>query len=109
MTESDLFIYNIDSSTIGQQKGIRVEGDMTIRDKNNIPIVIFHLNNGEINEQTHNDFVGMLIPELNEPTHFVSDYIFTDSISKYKSLSVQMVNSHGKTTIENFKIHIISK
>lgn len=105
----DLIKIEIDSASIKNVKGLRLEGEMTLRDKNNLPMIIVFLKKGETWVQSQTDFVGMRIKELNEVIHFESDYVFPEDIENYDTLSIQFSNSHGLTSIEKFKIDFVEK
>jgi hypothetical protein len=109
MVTKELYAIDIDSSSIDQTIGIRIEGDITIRDKNNTPMIIILLKQGDVRTQAQTDFIGMRIQNICESSPIVSDYVFPDAISKYDRIVVQISNSHGRTTIENLKIQIIEK
>jgi|TARA_R110000737_G_scaffold345006_1_gene372855 hypothetical protein len=109
MINQDLFKTVIDSSDFQNIKGISLEGKMTIRDKNNIPMVLVFLKKGDDWTQVQTDFVGMRIENINESSHFESDYVFPEDILSSDTLSIQFSNSHGLTTLENLKIQFVEK
>jgi hypothetical protein len=109
MTSEDLYEIEIDSTSIQKIKGLSIEGDMTIRDRNNIPLFNIMLKKGDVWSQIQTDFVGMRIKNINEPLHFESDYVFLEDIANYDLVVVQFSNSHGLTTIQNLKIQIVEK
>ncbi|MFA7274127.1 MAG: hypothetical protein WC044_09670 [Crocinitomicaceae bacterium] len=109
MTAVDLFQYKIDSTGVDTIQGIRLEGKMTLRDKNNIPLLIVYANRNGESTQIQTDFVGMRIKNIQEATYFESDFVFPNDVPTYDFLTFQFGNSHGKTTIDDFKIKILAK
>ncbi len=107
MRGSELIKIQIDSTLLAKYRGFRLNGNIIIRDKNNIPLLQVQ---GEQNEESNilqTDFIGMRLPSINKTESFTSDYIFPKQISEYNNLTLYFINSHGKTNLENLKLFFV--